>query len=192
MRPNPYALEIEAPDLGADVKAVGLELIGTINREPVRGPEAGRIWAATVQAIAAGEPWVLDFFSHLERVREFCRLQHIPFRHAAERCCVISELDAEQLMEIFQRFDAETFGIRAGGPLATSGDEGEDAELEADLSRRGVDAYHSAFTRYYFCAVTDFENGFLTLLSNPLSANEVTRRVKPAVAPLQVSVALPQ
>ncbi|HXN22469.1 MAG TPA: hypothetical protein VOA41_06975 [Candidatus Dormibacteraeota bacterium] len=191
MAVNPYSLEIEAPDLGADVKVVALELIETINREPVRGPDAARIWAAAVEAIAATEPWVLDFFSHLDRVREFCHLKGIACREAAERHCVIPQPDTEQLVEIFQRFEAETFGMRAGGLLEPGG-MGADTELEIDLSHRGVDAYHPAFPRYFFCAVTDFENGFLTLLSNPLSANEVTRRVKPAVATLQVSVALPQ
>jgi hypothetical protein len=191
----PFSLEIEAPDLGADVKAVALELIETANREPVRGPEAAQIWAAAVEAIAAGEPFVLDFFSHVNRVREFCRLQDIAFRDAAERCCVIAQPSTAQLVEIFQRFEEETFGIRAGGALKAGGQRvnGEvDSPLEADLSGRGVDAYHPAFPHYLFCSVTDFENGFLTLLSNLLSANEVTRRVKPAVAPLQVSVILPQ
>lgn len=191
MNLNPYSLEIEAPDLGEDVKAVSLELIETVNREPVRGPDAARIWAAAVEAIAADEPRVLDFFSHLDRVREFCRLHDIVFRDAAERCCVIPQPDTEQLVEIFQRFEAETFGIRAGGPLKAD-KAAADTALETDLSHRGVDAYHPAFPRYFFCAITDFKNGFLTLLSNSLGANEVTPRVKPIVATLQVSVALPQ
>src|SRR5712691_4370769 len=69
----PYSLEIEALDLGADVKAVGLELIKTGSREPLRGPEAAQIWSAALPAIAGKEPWVLDFFSHVERVCDFCR-----------------------------------------------------------------------------------------------------------------------
>jgi hypothetical protein len=203
---QPYSLEIEAPDLGADVKAVALELIESVNREPVRGLDAARIWAAVVEAIASDEPFVLDFFSHLDRVREFCRLHDVAFRDAAERCCVIPQLESEQLVELFQRFEAETFGIRGGGPAGAGAAVGArgpggsseaaglaiDTELETDLSHRGVDAYHPAFPRYFFCAVTDFENGFLTVLSNRLSANEITRRARPAVANLQVFVALPQ
>jgi hypothetical protein len=191
MNVNPYSLEIEAPDLGEDVQAVALELMATVNREPVRGPEAARIWATVVEALASDEPRVLDFFSHLDRVREFCRLHDIAFRDPAERCCVVPQSDTEQLVDFFRRFEAETFGIRAGGPVEPGG-QTVDVGLERDLAHRGVDAYHPAFPRYFFCAVTDFENGFLTLLSNRLTANEVTRRVKPAVATLQVSVALPQ
>ena len=127
----PYSLEIEALDLGADVKAVGLELIETGSREPFRGPEAAQIWGTALPAIAGKELWALDFFSHVDRVRDFCRLHGIPFRGAAERCCVVPE--PEQLAELFKRFEGETFGIRAGGPL-----EGGDATLEAGLARRGV------------------------------------------------------
>ena len=39
-----FLLEVEPLDLGADVKAIGLELIEPENREPVRGIEAARIW----------------------------------------------------------------------------------------------------------------------------------------------------
>jgi len=183
----PYSLEIEALDLGADVKAVGLELIESGSREPLRGPEAAQIWSAALPAIAGEEPWVLDFFSHVDRVRDFCRLHAIPFRGAAERCCVVPAPEPEQLAELFKRFEGETFGIRAGGPL-----EAGDADLEAGLASRGVDAYHPAFPRYFFCAVCDFENGFLTLLSNHLWASEVIRRVRPVVENLQVSVARSQ
>ena len=183
----PYSLEIEALDLGADVKAVGLELIETESREPVRGPDAAQVWSVVVPAIAAAEPWALDFFSHVERVREFCRLHAVEFRDAADRCCVVPQMESEQLAEIFERFEGEAFGIRAGGQL-TDGD----SALEADLARRGVDAYHQAFPRYFFCGVCDFENGFLTLLSNHLWASEVIRRVRPVVEGFQVSVARPQ
>src|SRR6059058_1353278 len=33
----PFSLDVQALDLGGDVKAVGLELVETENREPVRG-----------------------------------------------------------------------------------------------------------------------------------------------------------
>jgi hypothetical protein len=183
----PYSLEIEGLDLGADVKAVGLELIETESREPLRGPDAARVWSAIVPAIAAAEPWALDFFSHVERVKEYCRLHVVEFRDATGRCCVVPQPEPEQLAEIFERFEGEMFGIRAGGLLREG-----DSALEADLDRRGVDAYHQAFPRYFFCGVCDFENGFLTLLSNHLWASEVIRRVRPAVEGLQVSVARPQ
>ena len=39
-------LEIEPLDLGPDVRAMGLELVeDDENREPVRGPDAARIWS---------------------------------------------------------------------------------------------------------------------------------------------------
>ena len=42
-----YLLDVEPLDLGADVRAVGLELIeADENREPVRGTDAARIWSS--------------------------------------------------------------------------------------------------------------------------------------------------
>lgn len=181
-----YLLEVEPLDLGADVKAVGLELMDPGSREPARGPEAARIWSAALAALAGTEHWALDFFSHLDRLREFCRLHEIAYREAAGRCIVIAALQAAPLAALLKRFEGEIFGVRAGGPL-TSGD----AALEADLARRGVDAYHHVFPNYFFCAVCDFEDGFLTLLTNRLWASEVMRRVRPALEGLRVAVARP-
>src|SRR5262249_24690203 len=48
----PYSLDVQAMDLGADTKAVGLELIETESREPVRGEEAAAIWARAFPALA--------------------------------------------------------------------------------------------------------------------------------------------
>ena len=45
---------------------------------------------------------------------------------------------------------------------------------------------------YFFCAVCDFENGFLTLLTNRLWASEVIRRLRPVLDELPVEVARPQ
>lgn len=183
----PYSLVVEPLNLGPDVRAIGLELSDTVRREPLRGQEAARIWSALLPAAAGKEPWALDFFSHLGRVRDFCRAHEIGFRGAAARCLVVPQPEPPRLAELLARFETQTFGARAGAALAAG-----DAPLEGDLSKRGVDAYHPAYPRYTFCAVCDFENGFLTVLSNALWASEVIRRIRPVVVPLQVFVTLPQ
>jgi hypothetical protein len=182
----PFSLDVEALDLGADVKAVGLELLETENREPVRGKDAALIWAAIFPALAASEFFTIDFFSHLDRVREFCRLHEIQFRDAAERCLVLPQPGETQLEEIFQRFEGETFGVRVGGPAKDG-----DAELEKDLSRRGLDAYQSAYARYTLCAVCEPEDGWVTLLSQTLWPTEVIRRIRPAAQKFDVYIARP-
>jgi hypothetical protein len=182
----PFSLDVEVLDLGADVKAVGLELLETENREPVRGKDAALIWAAVFPALAVNEYVVVDFFSHLDRVREFCKLHDIHYREAAERCLVLPQPGEAQLDELFQRFEGETFGVRVGG-LAQDGD----AELEKDLSRRGLDAYQAAYTRYVFCAVCEPEDGWVTLLSQTLWPTEVIRRIRPAVQKFDVYIARP-
>jgi len=179
-----YLLEVEPLDLGADVKAVGLELMECESREPLRGAYAARIWSAVLPAVAGAEPWALDFFSHLDRLRKYCRAHDIAYREAAQRCMVIASLEARPLAALFERFQRETFGARSGARLASG-----DAPLEGDLSRRGVDAYHHMFPNYFFCAVCDFENGFLTLLTNRLWTSEVIRRLRHALDGLSVEVA---
>ena len=78
-------------DLGADVRAVGLDLVeADENREPVRGADAARIWSRVLPATAGQEPWALDFFSHLDRVRDFCELHDIAYREANQRSIVDS------------------------------------------------------------------------------------------------------
>jgi hypothetical protein len=183
----PFSLDVQALELGADSKAVGLELLETESREPVRGPEAAKIWAAILPALAAGDAYVLDFFSHLDRVREFCSTHEIVFREAAERCLVLPKPSVEQLRLLVARFAAETFGVRAG-----SADKMTDATLEIDLSRRGLDAYQSAYAHYTFCAICEPESAWVTLLSASLWPSEVIRRVRPAVQPFDVYLARPQ
>ena len=48
----PFSMDVESLDLGPGVKAVGLELVETEKREPLRGKEAARIWAAVFPALA--------------------------------------------------------------------------------------------------------------------------------------------
>ncbi len=104
------------------MKAVGLELTeNDENREPVRGPDAARIWSRVLPAAAGQEPWVLDFFSHLDRVRDFCDRHGIAYREASARSLVIPAPEPEALESLIDRFQAETFGARAGGSAA-SGD----------------------------------------------------------------------
>ncbi len=182
-----FSLDVEALDLGADVKAVSLEILETESREPVRGKQAMEFWAAVFPLLAGSEPFVLDFFSHLEHVREFCALKRIAFREAGARCIVIPQPAQEQLLQIFERFETETFGLRAGERAKE-----EDAQLTGELSQRGLDAYQAGYRRYAFCAVCEFEDGWVTLLSQGLWSSEVIRRVRPAAQSFDVYIARPQ
>lgn len=181
-----YLLEVEPLNLGEDVKAVGLELVEVRSREPARGGDAARIWGRVLWALAGTEPWALDFFSHLDRLRDFCTRHGIAYRDAAARSVVIRSPEDAHLAALIERFAGETFGARAGKML-----ESGDPALEGDLARRGVDAYHHAFANYLYCAVCDFENGFLTLLTEKLWAHEIIRRTTPVLRDLDVEVHLP-
>jgi hypothetical protein len=180
-------LDVEALDLGPGVKAVGLELIETENREPVRGKKAAEIWSAVFPALVGEEFYAMDFFSHIDRVQEFCKARKIEFREAGGRCVVLPQPRQSQLFQLFERFEGETFGIRAGAAAETP-----DSRLEGDLSKRGVDAYQLAYERYVFCAVCEPEDGWVTLLSATLWASEIIRRARPAALPFDIYLARPQ
>ena len=96
----PFSLDVQALDLGNEIKAVGLELVETENREPVRGAESAEIWSEIFPALAAKEAFAVDFFSHIERVREFSKARQIEWREAAERCLVIAQPSVEQLRQL--------------------------------------------------------------------------------------------
>ena len=172
--PNPqdklhYVMEVEPLDLGVDVKAVGLDLMEVESREPAHGADAARIWSATLGALPGNEPWALDFFAHLDRVREYCRLHAVAFEEKTSgHSLVIPAPSRDALTGLVERFAGEAFGVRAGALVAAG-----DATVEGELAR-------------------DFENGFLTLLTEKLWTSEVLRRVKPAAANLPVEVARPQ
>jgi len=182
----PFFLDVQALDLGNDVKAVGLELVETESREPVRGKEAAEIWSSVFPALSGNESYVVDFFSHIDRVREFCKMRQIAWREAGERCVVLPVPTGEQLRQIFERFEGETFGIRTGALAQTP-----DAALEGDLSKRGLDAYQAAYSRYKFCAICEPEDGWITLLSESLWPSEIIRLLRPAVRPFDVHIAQP-
>lgn len=182
----PFSLDVQALDLGNEVKAVGLELVETENREPVRGAEAAEIWSEVFPSLAGKDPYVVDFFSHIDRVREFCKSRKIEWREAAQRCIVIPSPSAQELRQLFERFEGETFGVRAG-----SATQAADGALEGDLSGRGLDAYQQAYTRYLFCAVCEPEDGWVTILSEALWPSEMIRRLRPAVQRFNVHIARP-
>jgi hypothetical protein len=192
-------LLIEPLNLGPDVRAISLDLAEEGAESPAVGREALAIWTAAVPALVAGESWTLDFVSHLDRVREFCRANNISWREAGARSIAIPNPNAEQLEALFVRFETETFGFRArkvqaqGTAVgADASKELEDAALESELSKRGMDGYHSAFTRYTLCAICDFENGSIVLITEKLSSGEVLRRVRPVVAALGARVERPE
>lgn len=186
MERRPYSLEVEALDLGPGTTAVGLALTERESGEPFTGEAAAFVWAVFLPALAADEFFVLDFFSHLERVREFCETKKIAFREGAGRCLVIPQPLPEQLLELLKRFEGETFGLRAGA-AAREGDR----NLEDQLSARGLDAYQDAYLRSAFCAVCELEEGWVTLLSEKLGESEILRRAQKAVEPLAITVAGP-
>lgn len=181
-----YLLEIEPLDLGEDVRAMGLELTeADENREPIRGADAARIWSRVLRASAGDEIWSLDFFSHLDPIRDYCERHQISFRDAGKRSIVIPALEQDKLEPLIDRFQKETFGVRAGALLSQG-----DPELEGELARRGVDAYHTGFQKYFFCGICSFDDGSLVLLSQKLWASEVIRKIRPVLDAQEVEVRL--
>jgi hypothetical protein len=182
-----HLLDVEPLDLGPDVRAIGLELTeADENREPVRGMDAARVWSRVLRATAADEIWALDFFSHIDRVREYCDQHQLKYREAGKRSIVIPTPELSALESLIDRFQGETFGARAGALVAET-----DKVLEGELARRGADAYHTAFQNYFFCAICGFEDGSLVFLSQKLWASEVIRRVRPALEGQDVEIRLP-
>jgi len=176
-------LTVEPLDLGPDVRALALNLNDSEDEEPIAGGAAAPLWSRALLALAGEQPIVLDFFAHLDRVREFCQSQDIRFRETAAGGIAVTETDPDALGRLMERFEAEIWGARAGEPLQ-SGDE----ELENELRRRGFDAYHQAFPRYLFCAIGELETGSVTLVSEKLWASEVSRRLRSALREFSVSV----
>jgi hypothetical protein len=182
-----FSLDVQAMDLGAGVKAVSLEILETESREPVRGRRATEFWVAALNLLAASEPLVVDFFSHLDRIRDFCLAKQISFREGGPRCVVVRQPTTEQLQQLFDRFESETFGVRAGERALEN-----DVPLTGELSRRGLDAYQEAYSRYSFCAVCEFDDGWVTMLSEKIWPSEVIRRVRPAAQSFDVFISRPQ
>lgn len=176
-------LTVEPLDLGPDVRAVQLELVDPEREEPAVGSEAAPVWARVMISLAGEEPCGVDFFAHLDRVERFLKGDDLGFRKTPAGGIVVAEKDPDGLARLFERFEAETFGVRAG-----PGVEEGDAELEADLRRRGLDAYHQAYARYAFCAICELASGSATLVSDRLWAAEVSRRLRAALKEFPVSV----
>lgn len=176
-------LTVEPLDLGPDVRALALNLSDSEDEEPVAGGEAAALWSRALLSLAGDGPLVLDFFAHLDRVREFCQNQDVRFRETAAGGIAVTDTDPDALGRLMKRFETETWGARAGEPLRPG-----DEELENELRRRGLDAYHQAFPRYLFCAVCELETGSITLVSNQLWASEVSRRLRSALREFPVSV----
>src|ERR1700721_1281997 len=141
-----YLLDVEPLDLGSDVRAVGLELVeADENRAPVRGPDAAKIWSRVLTAAAATTPWALDFFSHLDRVKDYCQRHEIGFREASHRSLVIPAPALNVLEPLLDRFQSETFGARAGDVVSAG-----DPEVEGDRGRRGGAGFQNTLQKYFF------------------------------------------
>ncbi|HEV2385694.1 MAG TPA: hypothetical protein VGS20_00420 [Candidatus Acidoferrales bacterium] len=178
-------LAVEPLDLGPDVKALALSLTDPESEEPASGPDAARIWSRALLALAGERAWILDFFSQVDRLREFCRSRDLSCRDTPGGGVAVAETDPDTLAELFERFQKEAFGIRVGGPVET-GDPG----LELELRERGLDAYHQAYPGYLFCAICEIETGSITMLSEGLWAAEAARQLRPGLRDLSVAVEL--
>jgi hypothetical protein len=179
---TPRRLLIEPMDIGPEVRAIALTLVDAETDEPVTAG-AGAVWARVLRALARPEPLVLDFFSHVDRVREYCRAHGVAFLETCAHGLTVIEEEPERVAGLLERFRVETFGARAGSAAAEP-----DPELETELRRRGLDAYQPACARYSFCALCELDTGSLTLVSHRLWASEVARRVRPALSELSVAV----
>src|SRR6266568_1162674 len=71
------------------------------------GKRRAEIWSAIFLALAGSESYVVDFFSHVDRVREFCKSHGIALREAAERCVVLPQPNQAELRQLFERFEGE-------------------------------------------------------------------------------------
>jgi hypothetical protein len=167
-----FSLEVQALDLGAEVKAVvsrfwkpktANRCVGS--RPRISGP---RFSCYRQRAVHAG------FLQSSDRVRDFCASRQIAFHEAGPRCIVIQQPAQEQLQQLFERFETETFGFRAGPRVKE-----DDLTLTNELCQNGLDAYQAAYQRYSFCAVCEFEDGWVTLLSQKIWPSEVIARAPP-------------
>jgi hypothetical protein len=188
--PKTYRLEVEALELGFNTRAVGIDLVTSDTREPFVNPDAASIWAAIVPALAGEEPWVLDFFAHLGRIRDFCRDHGLSFREPNSHTLVLPSPEQAALSVLVERFSGERFGVRAGG-AALNGKAESERQIADRLAAKGLDAYDTAYHESVFCAICDFETGALTILSDKLWASEVIRRIRPAVKDRDVEVTRP-
>ncbi len=152
---------------------------------------AAPIWAALIPSLAGGEPWALDFFAHISRVRDFCRQRNVPFREPNPRVVVVSAPEEKALAPVLARFAGERFGIRAGG-AALSGEMARERQIADELAAKGADAYDAVYHECLFCGICDFESGSLTILSDKLWATEVIRRAGPALKQLGVEATRPE
>jgi len=105
-------------------------------------------------------------------------MREIRLREAAERCVVLPRPNREQLRLIFERFEAETFGFRAGAAVTVRRRRARRRPFKAWSRRLSIGVY----ALFVFAPFCEPEDGWVTLLSESLWLSEVIRRVRPAVS----------
>ena len=128
-------------DLGPAVKAVGLELIETESREPLRGPEAARHLGRGIDRSRRHRSLRLSISSVTSiAFANSAPPTPSPIREAASRCLVIPQPSLELLRLIFARFEVGNVRHARWSRCAK-----RRCALESELSHRGLDAYQPAY-----------------------------------------------
>jgi len=170
----PYSLTWKTLDLGPGVKAIGMELIETRAAKPVRGKDAIAILGRRSHCPRPHKRRLFSIFSghpdasviSAQGTTRFSRSGGPLHRRAAP-----SDEPSPRIDRAVRR---ETFGLRAG-----KGRSDRRYAIGERLSNAVLDAIRPPYTRYTFCVVCELDDGWLTILSEPLWPAKPFRRVRP-------------
>ena len=183
----PFSLDVEALDLGPGVKAVGLELVETENREPFVARRQRRFGRRS------SLPWRMKnitswiFSATSIALRSFAR---------RGRSSIAKQACAAWFCRSRGRVNCSSFSSASKAkPLEFAREPLRKLPMprwKATFPSAASTPTKPPMSATLFCAVCEPEDGWVTLLSATLWASEVIRRVRPAVLPFDIYIARPQ